>query len=165
MAKVATGILTLRQGKSPDWTDELDAQMKNWTQTYIQWMETSPIALAEGWSLKYASAVSSVEQNPDVILATTAPSISTNSPRSTLSLMSPIAQRTSRSLSSRESTRIRLSRLAIRLAQVLRSLVQMRLTHLCSRWRLREHIRIIIGVTIWRRSLCALVVCYGFASH
>ena len=63
MAKVATGILTLRQGKSPDWTDELDAQMKNWTQTYIQWMETSPIALAEGWSLKYASAVSSIEQN------------------------------------------------------------------------------------------------------
>ncbi|VDC03199.1 unnamed protein product [Peniophora sp. CBMAI 1063] len=51
MAKVATGILTLRQGKSPDWTDELDAQMKNWTQTYIQWMETSPIALGEGWSL------------------------------------------------------------------------------------------------------------------
>ena len=53
MAKVATGILTLRQGKSPDWTDELDTQMKNWTQTYIQWMETSPIALGEGWSLKY----------------------------------------------------------------------------------------------------------------
>ncbi|KAI0032445.1 chondroitin AC/alginate lyase [Vararia minispora EC-137] len=50
MAKIATGILALRQANSPDWTGEIDAQMTNWTADYINWLQTSPIALGEGWA-------------------------------------------------------------------------------------------------------------------
>ncbi|KAI0061087.1 chondroitin AC/alginate lyase [Artomyces pyxidatus] len=47
MAKLVNGILILRLGKSPDWTSDLDAQLIAWSRTYIQWLETSPIALDE----------------------------------------------------------------------------------------------------------------------
>lgn len=47
MAKVATGIMILREGKSILWTSDIDSQMKNWTNTYMQWVETSSLALAE----------------------------------------------------------------------------------------------------------------------
>ncbi|KAI0317022.1 alginate lyase domain-containing protein [Amylostereum chailletii] len=50
MAKIATGILVLRQGRSKDWTSDLDASIVSWSQEYINWLETSPIALGEAFS-------------------------------------------------------------------------------------------------------------------
>ncbi|KAF7982783.1 hypothetical protein HWV62_25687 [Athelia sp. TMB] len=47
MPKLTSAVLVLRQAKSPDWTDALDAQMVNWTSTYLEWMTTSPIAKGE----------------------------------------------------------------------------------------------------------------------
>ena len=94
MAKVATGILTLRQGNSPDWTDELDTQMKNWTQAYVQWMETSNIALQEGWSTKCVVIPAVWNARVDISSATTARSTLTNWPRSILSSTNLTAQRT-----------------------------------------------------------------------
>jgi len=47
MAKLASGIMILRNGKSSDWTDSLNTQMMNWTTSYIGWMTTSPIAYGE----------------------------------------------------------------------------------------------------------------------
>jgi len=47
MPKLTSAVLVLRQAKSPDWTDALDAQMNNWTSTYLEWMTTSPIAKGE----------------------------------------------------------------------------------------------------------------------
>jgi hypothetical protein len=50
MTKIVTGILILRQGRSEDWTAELDEQMNGWCREYIGWLETSPLALDEGHS-------------------------------------------------------------------------------------------------------------------
>jgi hypothetical protein len=47
MAKLTTGILLLRNGKSTEWTDDLNTQMNNWTTSSIGWMTTSPIAHGE----------------------------------------------------------------------------------------------------------------------
>lgn len=47
MTKLTSAILILRNGKSPDWTDELNTQMLNWTTSYIGWMTSSPIAYGE----------------------------------------------------------------------------------------------------------------------
>lgn len=47
MAKLTSGILILRNGKSPDWTDDLNTQMNNWTTTYLSWLTSSPIAHGE----------------------------------------------------------------------------------------------------------------------
>ncbi|KAI0317023.1 chondroitin AC/alginate lyase [Amylostereum chailletii] len=47
MAKIATGILVLRQGQSKAWTSVLDAAIVSWSRKYIHWLETSPIALGE----------------------------------------------------------------------------------------------------------------------
>jgi len=47
MAKITSGILILRNGSSPDWTEELNTQMNNWTTNYINWMTSSPIAYGE----------------------------------------------------------------------------------------------------------------------
>jgi hypothetical protein len=52
MAKVASGVLILRGGKSPDWTTDFDTQMNNWTTQYTSWLQTSPIALKEGVATK-----------------------------------------------------------------------------------------------------------------
>jgi len=52
MAKIASGILLLRNGKSSDWTDELDTQMNNWITNYISWVTSSPIAYGEWTALK-----------------------------------------------------------------------------------------------------------------
>ncbi|KAI0320973.1 chondroitin AC/alginate lyase [Amylostereum chailletii] len=48
MAKVATGILALREGGSSAWTSDLNSQMITWSNEYMAWLETSPIALQEG---------------------------------------------------------------------------------------------------------------------
>lgn len=52
MAKIVSGLLILRKGKSPDWSSDLDAQMSAWVNPYINWLETAPIALEEGASTK-----------------------------------------------------------------------------------------------------------------
>ncbi|TFK28305.1 hypothetical protein FA15DRAFT_678507 [Coprinopsis marcescibilis] len=48
MAKIASAILILRRGNSPDWTSDLDDQMVSWAQEHTHWLETSENALAEG---------------------------------------------------------------------------------------------------------------------
>lgn len=53
MAKLTSGILILRNGSSPDWTNELDTQMNNWTTNYIGWVTSSPIAYNEWTADKY----------------------------------------------------------------------------------------------------------------
>ena len=52
MAKIASAILILRKGESPDWTPELDERMIAWSSEYINWLETSDLALAEGAAAK-----------------------------------------------------------------------------------------------------------------
>jgi hypothetical protein len=47
MAKLASGILILRDGNSPDWTDDLDSQMVDWTNAYLDWAMNSDIANQE----------------------------------------------------------------------------------------------------------------------
>jgi len=47
MAKITSAILILRKGSSPDWTDQLNSQMVNWTTSYIGWVTSSPIAYGE----------------------------------------------------------------------------------------------------------------------
>jgi len=53
MAKVTTGILVLRKGKSTLWTTELDSQMVSWAKEYTTWLETAKIAIQERNSTKY----------------------------------------------------------------------------------------------------------------
>ncbi|KAJ7591610.1 alginate lyase-domain-containing protein [Mycena floridula] len=45
--KIVTGILILRKGQSPDWTDDVNTQMNAWANEYIPWLETNDIALGE----------------------------------------------------------------------------------------------------------------------
>lgn len=52
MAKLTSAILILRNGKSPAWTNDLDCQMVNWTQSYLGWVNTSPLAYEEEISTK-----------------------------------------------------------------------------------------------------------------
>lgn len=52
MAKVVSGILILREGKSTAWTSDLNNQMNNWTTTYLKWIETADIAVAESKATK-----------------------------------------------------------------------------------------------------------------
>ena len=86
MAKVTTGILVLRKGKSTLWTTDLDNQMIAWTQEYITWLETAEIAIEERDSTKYAlfliiiSSCSSLSFSSSFETATTALSTSTNLP-------------------------------------------------------------------------------------
>ena len=47
MAKLTSGILILRDGNSPDWTDDLDSQMVDWANAYIDWVMNSDIAYQE----------------------------------------------------------------------------------------------------------------------
>ena len=54
MAKVTTGILVLRKGKSTLWTTELDNQMISWAKEYITWLETAKIAIEERDATKCA---------------------------------------------------------------------------------------------------------------
>ncbi|EMD36929.1 hypothetical protein CERSUDRAFT_114842 [Gelatoporia subvermispora B] len=47
MAKIASGILILREGNATQWTADLDTQMKNWTTQYIGWLENANLAIQE----------------------------------------------------------------------------------------------------------------------
>ncbi|KAF7972128.1 hypothetical protein HWV62_18852 [Athelia sp. TMB] len=48
MAIISSAILILREGNSTDWTSTLDGQMNTWLTQYITWLQTNPLALAEG---------------------------------------------------------------------------------------------------------------------
>jgi hypothetical protein len=52
MAKIASALLILRKGNSPDWTADLDNQMITWSNQYITWLTTSRLAIEEEESLK-----------------------------------------------------------------------------------------------------------------
>ncbi|KAF7982785.1 hypothetical protein HWV62_25691 [Athelia sp. TMB] len=47
MAKIASAILILREGKSTSWTSALDSKMISWTKTYITWVTTNSVAHQE----------------------------------------------------------------------------------------------------------------------
>lgn len=59
MARIATGVMILRKGNSPDWTKGMDTQMTNWTKTYITWMQSNPLGKAELASEKCVSLLPS----------------------------------------------------------------------------------------------------------
>lgn len=61
MAKVVSGILILREGKSTAWTSDLDTRMNNWTTTYLKWLETADIAVAESKATKWVVSSSEVQ--------------------------------------------------------------------------------------------------------
>jgi hypothetical protein len=47
MARIATSVMILRKGNSPDWTKDMDTQLMNWTTTYINWMKTNALGTDE----------------------------------------------------------------------------------------------------------------------
>lgn len=47
MAKLSSAILTLRLGQSDALTADIDTKLVAWVTQYIQWLETSPLALGE----------------------------------------------------------------------------------------------------------------------
>ena len=47
MAKIASGVLVLRQGKAQSWTSDIDTQFQTWLKEYITWMTTNTLALQE----------------------------------------------------------------------------------------------------------------------
>ncbi|KAI0696542.1 chondroitin AC/alginate lyase [Cytidiella melzeri] len=47
MAKIATGVLVLRNGKATEWTSDIDTQFGTWIKNYISWLQSSPISLKE----------------------------------------------------------------------------------------------------------------------
>lgn len=53
MAKIAVGILILREGKAPEWTTEVDNGFDAWIKAYIPWLTSAKIALEEMNSAKY----------------------------------------------------------------------------------------------------------------
>ena len=53
MAKIASGVLTLRLGKSSYWTASIDNGLKLWARQQIKWLTTNPLALAEKAATKY----------------------------------------------------------------------------------------------------------------
>ena len=40
-------VMILRKGNSPDWTNDMDTQLTNWTTTYLNWMQTNPLGIGE----------------------------------------------------------------------------------------------------------------------
>ena len=45
MVKVVNAVLVLRAGQAPGWTSAIDSALVNWTNSYINWLTSSPIAL------------------------------------------------------------------------------------------------------------------------
>jgi hypothetical protein len=52
MTKVVDAVLILRAGKAPEWTQEIDSGLVNWSTTYIGWLTSSTIALQEAAATK-----------------------------------------------------------------------------------------------------------------
>ena len=53
MAKIASGILVLRQGKATSWTSDVDTNFQSWITKYIGWLTTANIAIQEKDATKY----------------------------------------------------------------------------------------------------------------
>ena len=47
MAKIASGVLLLRQSNAQPWTSDIDSGFTSWSKTYIQWLTSADIALQE----------------------------------------------------------------------------------------------------------------------
>lgn len=48
MSKIATGVLILRLGKSKAWNDsKVDDSFVAWLKTYIDWVYSAPMSIAE----------------------------------------------------------------------------------------------------------------------
>jgi hypothetical protein len=47
IVKVVNAVLVLRAGQAPGWTSAIDSGLANWTKSYIKWLTSSPVALAE----------------------------------------------------------------------------------------------------------------------
>jgi len=52
MAKVASGVVIMRDGNADGWNSTLDANLQSWVKEYIQWITTNMIALQEKASAK-----------------------------------------------------------------------------------------------------------------
>ena len=53
MAKIASGVLVLRQGQAPGWTTDIDNGFHAWIQQYIPWLTTAELAIQEREAAKY----------------------------------------------------------------------------------------------------------------
>jgi hypothetical protein len=53
MVKIVNAVLVLRAGNAPCWTSEIDEGLVAWTESYIRWLTSSPIALSEAAATKY----------------------------------------------------------------------------------------------------------------
>ncbi|CEL56856.1 hypothetical protein RSOLAG1IB_08134 [Rhizoctonia solani AG-1 IB] len=47
MSKLTSGVLLLRKGQAPEWTQELDNGLNDWARRYIVWLMTHELALGE----------------------------------------------------------------------------------------------------------------------
>lgn len=55
MAKIATGVLTLRLGDASGWTKEVDQGFQAWIKEYLVWATTNELAIDEMIATKYVS--------------------------------------------------------------------------------------------------------------
>lgn len=53
MTKISSSILVLRKASASAWTNDLNDKMNQWLSQYIDWLETSPLALAEKAAAKF----------------------------------------------------------------------------------------------------------------
>jgi hypothetical protein len=54
MVKIVNTVLVQRAGNVPGWTSTVDSGLVAWTKSYIVWLTTNSIALAEAVAPKYA---------------------------------------------------------------------------------------------------------------
>jgi hypothetical protein len=47
MSKLVSGVLMMRNGSAPAWTNDLDSGLNAWVTQYIQWLTTADLALQE----------------------------------------------------------------------------------------------------------------------
>lgn len=52
MSKIASGVLTLRDGNADGWNATIDDRFKQWVTQYLNWTTTAPMALEEKVSSK-----------------------------------------------------------------------------------------------------------------
>ncbi len=60
MVKVVNAVLILRAGQAAGWTSAIDSGLVNWTKSYIKWLTSSQIAMAEAVAPKYVTLISSL---------------------------------------------------------------------------------------------------------
>lgn len=52
ICKILSGILILRKGASPEWSNDIDSQMRSWATKYIEWLTTAELAKKESQAAK-----------------------------------------------------------------------------------------------------------------